>query len=1059
MTIKASHIRKLNGSHWKTGFSSQDIQTIFDECGPLESIYHLGFFNFAWLVEKIFNDDRGRPLQLLEFQQVILQTLWYKKFPMLIVSRGGSKTFLLAVYALLRAILIPGSKIVICGAGFRQAKLVFKNIESLYEASPIIKEAIQHLGGPKYGSDMAYMKVGLSTIQAIPIGDGEKIRGIRASCVLADEFSCLDKDTIVETTNGLIRISDFDRMEGKLITGDNSLPFEKPTKFIKTPLCDVYEIKLSNGYKIKCSENHKLYTNNGWKKPLDISIGSDWIECNNHYKFPSRSPPELTKDLAWLMGILVSEGSINKDSLIQITTTSEKLSNKLCNEYGFKVKEKDAYMDPRGWSCKKSYKLHLSNKIFRDKLFELGLDYCTSHDKKIPWSILKADKETVLSFLSGLFDGDGSCFLFRDKRSQLDFIGCAYYSVSERLCRDVQILINKLGFDGYINKRKSKISNLDQWFFRLNGNNAYNFASLLGVSRFEYALKNCYLPDIPTNITFDKTRNKFKVQIRHQGKTLQKRFETRDASIALIESLDKYHRVISVIRLKKQDYLYDYYLPKTHSFYGDCFRQHNSIPEEIFDIVISPFTAAQANPSEKVANKRFIKRLEKLGAPASLITAIELTQGFGNQIVMSGTPSYKYNHFYKRYCIYKSFINSKGDPKLLKRALEERQLTTSGRAAEITENDLKNADRIWKQYAIVQLPYTAIPEGFLDEDNIRSDKATFPRHRFQMEYEAQFPDDTNGFIRRSWIDRATPKGPDQIPVFTELYGDPRSTYVMGLDPARWNDNFGCIVLKLTPRGKELVYCNAWDKTEFSVSAQKIREIIKRFNISYIAMDVGGGGEQVREWLCKKVDGVMPEDFIWVIPDQLEKYTGNKTGMAAPGKKILEMVDFSSNWISQAAHSVASDIEQCNILFPHRADSEIIYNQYMQHFGLQSISDPEKEKLQQDLWGIDEWEAGQLKKKASMGTMQHIEECIDETCAITRMVTPKGAESFELPKLSEQREGLDMRRRDRWSALMLANYAAKIYLGTGHKVNSSITVPQHSRGYTASKTHRRGSVAY
>jgi hypothetical protein len=285
---------------------------------------------------------------------------------------------------------------------------------------------------------------------------------------------------------------------------------------------------------------------------------------------------------------------------------------------------------------------------------------------------------------------------------------------------------------------------------------------------------------------------------------------------------------------------------------------------------------------------------------------------------------------------------------------------------------------------------------------------------------------------------------------------------MGIDPARNNDNLGVVVLKITPRGKELVYCNAWVKTEFGVSANRVREIAKRFNVSYITMDKGGGGEAIREWLCKKTEDVNPEDFLWVIPDQMEEMTGSMLGMGAPGRKIIEMVNFGSAWISEAAHAVEADIEQANILFPHTGDDFSAYNQYMTHFSLNKITEIEKTKLQEDLWGIDIWEAEDEGRKPVTGIMQHITECTNETCAIIRSVTPGGTEQFDLPKLSEQPEGLDMRRRDRWSALMLANYAAKVYMGTGHRPKSwtgMATGDGRSRGYTSRGPRRRGNTMF
>jgi len=674
MVMNAQTIKKIRGPYWSTDFNDEDVYNVLDDVGPLHSVYYGASFSLTWFVEKVFRNKQGKPLKLQPFQAVMLDMLWTKKFPMVLASRGAGKTFMLALYCLIKSILQPGSKIVIVGAGFRQAKLVFKYIEELYNASPLVQEAVGGGERPKYGSDAATLQMGLSSITAIPIGDGEKIRGLRATVLIADEFA--------------------------------------------------------------------------------------------------------------------------------------------------------------------------------------------------------------------------------------------------------------------------------------------------------------------------------------------------------------------------------------------------SIPEEIFDIVIAPFTAVHANPAERAEIMKFIKRLESLGAGKPLLELIRRTQGFGNQIILSGTPSHKQNHFYKRYCVYKMFIESRGDPQKIKRALEERALQTTGRVDTVDKRDVESMSRIWDQYAIYQLPYYGIPEGFLDEDQIRSDRAAFPKYRFQMEYEAKFPDDSNGFIRRSWIERATPREKfSGVPVHVELYGDPRATYVMGVDPARHNDNIAVVVLKLTDRGKELVYCDAWEKTQFNVTAKKIREVCRRFNIEYIAMDQGGGGDAVYEWLCKKQDDVEDNELIWVIPDQISKY-GEKSDMGAPGRKILEMVNFTA-WSTSAAHALASAIEQCNLLFPYKAVAEEGYNQYMRHFVVDKLSEAAKIKLQEDLWGVDDWEAELVNGKPKLGIMQHIDECINETCAIVREVTPAGNERFELPKLAEQPEGLDMRRRDRWSALMLANYAAKVYQGHGHRPKAGI--PGMAEGGPASKrakgVQKRGGAAW
>ena len=86
--------------------------------------------NFSWTCKHLLNID------LLPFQVVILKELWTKTFPMLVATRGGGKSWILALYALLRALLCQGSKIIIVGAAFRQSKLLFEYMEGFGAEPP-----------------------------------------------------------------------------------------------------------------------------------------------------------------------------------------------------------------------------------------------------------------------------------------------------------------------------------------------------------------------------------------------------------------------------------------------------------------------------------------------------------------------------------------------------------------------------------------------------------------------------------------------------------------------------------------------------------------------------------------------------------------------------------------------------------------------------------------------------------------------------------------------------------------------------------------------------------
>ena len=135
-------------------------------------------------------------INLHPIQLAILQEFWKRKFPMFIATRGGGKTFLLALYSVLRAMFEPGARIVVVGAAFRQSKLLFEYMEKLWRDSPIFRNIVgegKHQG-PKRDIDRCMFYLGQSIIQAIPLGDGSKIRGLRANYIIADEFASIPQE-------------------------------------------------------------------------------------------------------------------------------------------------------------------------------------------------------------------------------------------------------------------------------------------------------------------------------------------------------------------------------------------------------------------------------------------------------------------------------------------------------------------------------------------------------------------------------------------------------------------------------------------------------------------------------------------------------------------------------------------------------------------------------------------------------------------------------------------------------------------------------------------------
>jgi len=153
----------------------------------------------AEMIELYRNDPVTAAYDLLRvdlapIQRIILRDMWFKNFTISVVTRGGGKTYLLAVNAALHCLLYPGYRVGLISSSFRQSKYIFSEVEKLYTRSSILREACEKR--PVRGSDLCYLKFkgtdnsNSSYIEALPLGvDGAKIRGSRFYLIEIDELA------------------------------------------------------------------------------------------------------------------------------------------------------------------------------------------------------------------------------------------------------------------------------------------------------------------------------------------------------------------------------------------------------------------------------------------------------------------------------------------------------------------------------------------------------------------------------------------------------------------------------------------------------------------------------------------------------------------------------------------------------------------------------------------------------------------------------------------------------------------------------------------------------
>ena len=134
-----------------------------------------------------FSTDLITGVQLFTFQHMAIKSMLESDYFLGVWSRGMSKSYTTGIYAVLDAILNQGVETGILSRSFRQSKMIFKKIEDI-AAKPeayLLKQCITHVSK---SNDEWVMEIGKSRIRALPLGDGEKLRGFRFHRIIIDEF-------------------------------------------------------------------------------------------------------------------------------------------------------------------------------------------------------------------------------------------------------------------------------------------------------------------------------------------------------------------------------------------------------------------------------------------------------------------------------------------------------------------------------------------------------------------------------------------------------------------------------------------------------------------------------------------------------------------------------------------------------------------------------------------------------------------------------------------------------------------------------------------------------
>lgn len=301
-------------------------------------------------------------------------------------------------------------------------------------------------------------------------------------------------------------------------------------------------------------------------------------------------------------------------------------------------------------------------------------------------------------------------------------------------------------------------------------------------------------------------------------------------------------------------------------FYLLLIDEFAQMPSKIIDTVLMPMGATSLAPMERVRRLEQKARLISLG----LASEEDFEEESVNKMIMTSSGFYKFNHMWKR------MKDHWGQEDLAEK--EERE----------------------SQYAVWQVPYWDLPEGFLDANNVAEAKRVMSSAEFRMEYEAEMISDSEGFFKASLLESCSADSGFTI----ELRGDPKAQYIIGVDPNQGGRaSCGIIILRIGSANKIVRVLELKIQTTQQLT-QVIQDFCEKLNVVRIFMDKGGGGKAVCDLLEEGYGGKQP------IIDRT-----NDDHRHLPGAHILELIYFNPNWIADANFTVISMLEDKKLLFP------------------------------------------------------------------------------------------------------------------------------------------------
>lgn len=428
------------------------------------------------------------------------------------------------------------------------------------------------------------------------------------------------------------------------------------------------------------------------------------------------------------------------------------------------------------------------------------------------------------------------------------------------------------------------------------------------------------------------------------------------------------------------------------------------LPEPIIGEILRPFLASNS----KIKEQRAIDEQEDEAIAKGLMTEDQRTILEDNKkVVFLSSACWTFEHLYKRYQDWTGLLTLNRE----------------------TQNDKYLEFKASKRgYFIGRVGWEAAPKGLLNVDEVLTAKGESSEAMFNREYGALFTSDSDGYFRASKMQACSV--PDGENPCLELIGDPTAEYVLGLDQSlsgsEGSDHFAMCLMKIVTRETDrrrlgmVVHSYAVAGGNLQDHALYLYYLLTHFNIVYLALDASQGDEvefvnscnqsrlfQERNLRLLPIEADFTREDYRDLPVQIKRSYNRTEG------RIVQKQQFHSQFQRAANEYLQACFDHKNIYFAGKIAANSAASTAAMGLDFSMIQKHE--------------EFADMSVSEIISHQDYLVDLTRKECAMIQVKTSDlGTMSFGLPTNLKRTSGANKARKDSYSALLIANWAVKMY---------------------------------